>query len=369
MNSNKVVLITSEFPPQPGGIGNHAFNLANQLSKQKYEVTVLADIRSDSGEEERCFDEKLNFEVIRIPRYGFILMTYLQRIVAYRRLVQKREISLVIASGRFSMWLAIFGLRNRRLKKVAMAHGSEINSKNVLIKQLTNTALERFDVVIPVSHYTKSLISHLYLKRVQVIPNGIDMESLQPALELIALKGSPRLVTVGTLSERKGQANVIEKLPSLLAKFPNIHYHMIGIPLEKEYLKKLAKSLKVTQYISFHGVLSTSRMLNVLKTCDIFTMLSNKTNLGDVEGFGIALLEANCMGLPTIGSKGCGIEDAIDNFRSGVLVNPKDVNEFLAAIEELQSNKKMYKENTIDWARKHSWELIIKRYIAVIKSL
>ena len=369
MNLNKVLLITSEFPPQPGGLGNHAYNLANQLSKQKYDVTVLADLRSEIGKEERLHDHNLNFRVIRIVRYRFILTTYLKRVLVSRKLIKNEDVSLVIASGRFSMWLAIYGLNYRCLKKIAIVHGSEINSHKYLIKKLTDAALRKFDIVIPVSHFTKSLINHLDLKRVEVVHNGIDLDSLKPSSRPIELKGSPKLVTVGTLSERKGQSNIISKLPALITKYPNIHYHMIGIPLEMDGLKRLAKSLNIDQHITFHGVISTTKMLSILKICDIFVMLSNKTDLGDVEGFGIALLEANYMKTPTIGATDCGIEDAIDKFKSGILVHPKNCDEFVNAVEQILSKKEWYKKKSYDWALKHSWRIIIKRYLEIIESL
>ena len=53
----KILFITSELPPQPGGIGTHAHQLAKYLSRT-YQITVLADQRSGAGEEERIFDLK-----------------------------------------------------------------------------------------------------------------------------------------------------------------------------------------------------------------------------------------------------------------------------------------------------------------------
>ena len=75
------LLVTSEFPPQPGGIGNHAFNVANQLQHQGCFVTVITDIRSTDGAAEKSFDATLNFKVIRIQRYKFIFYTYIKRLL------------------------------------------------------------------------------------------------------------------------------------------------------------------------------------------------------------------------------------------------------------------------------------------------
>lgn len=39
----KILLIASEFPPEPGGIGNHAFHLASSLQKRGFKIQVITD--------------------------------------------------------------------------------------------------------------------------------------------------------------------------------------------------------------------------------------------------------------------------------------------------------------------------------------
>ena len=57
---NRLLIVTSEFPPLPGGIGNHALNLANSLTNKKYKVSVLTDCR-DAGNKDLIFDKSLSF--------------------------------------------------------------------------------------------------------------------------------------------------------------------------------------------------------------------------------------------------------------------------------------------------------------------
>ena len=76
MNLNNILLVTSEFPPQPGGIGNHAFHLAKGLQQYGRSVTVICDSRSKTGKEEAIFDANLDFKVIRIQRTPLLLSTY-----------------------------------------------------------------------------------------------------------------------------------------------------------------------------------------------------------------------------------------------------------------------------------------------------
>ena len=101
---------------------------------------------------------------------------------------------------------------------------------------MVDKALQQFEELIAVSNYSKSLINQLKLKAVNVIPNGFEIDKFEKGMCDLELKGHPKLITVGTLSQRKGQHNVIKKLPELIKTYPSIHYHMVGIPSEKEKL-------------------------------------------------------------------------------------------------------------------------------------
>jgi phosphatidylinositol alpha-1,6-mannosyltransferase len=361
---NNIVIVTSEFPPQPGGIGNHAYNVALYLSKKGFNVQVIADQRSETGHEETDFDQKLPFLVTRIKRNDFRFKMYIKRIVVtYRSL---KNASHVIATGKFSLWnVALCSIFNT-FQAIAVIHGTEVNFKPFFIRKSIDKALKRFDAIIAVSNYTKDLISHLNLK-VAVIPNGIDVSQWDPeSISEIEIKGHPVLTTVGRVSSRKGQLNVIKQLPELIKQFPDLHYHSIGIPTEADVFKERAKDLGVLNHITFHGSLEELTLKQILIKTDVFVMLSSESTTGDVEGFGIAILEANALGVPAIGSKGCGIEDAIKTGHSGALIDTDDTTQFKNSIERIMNDNARYHEASRDWAKQHDWSRIIKRYIAFL---
>lgn len=360
-----ILIVTSEFPPQPGGIGNHAYNLAKHLQRHHFLVDVIADCRSISGDEECVFDEDLNFKVHRIVRRKLRALMYLKRIISLFKLIKTSEV--VIASGKFSLWMVAFSSLFYNKKFIAILHGSEVNFSKKLLKNSINWSLKRFSKLITVSNYTKSLVFHLNHKDIVVIPNGFDASKWNiKSKSKIQLKGNPKLITVGNVTERKGQLNVINMLSELIKTYPEIHYHCVGIPTQKEEFISIALKLKVETHITFHGKVSDSHLQELLQSSDVFVMLSNPTQTGDVEGFGIAIIEANALGLPSIGSINCGIEDAISNKKSGILVTYNDSEVFLKALNEILSKYENYKFEAKQWAKQHTWETIIKQYIKEI---
>jgi phosphatidyl-myo-inositol dimannoside synthase len=366
----KIIIFSSEFPPLPGGIGNHACNLAKMLARSGAKVTVLTNYRGRDIQDEDSFDRALSFPVIRIRRYAQALWTYLQRILKGFELLRGKEPATVIASGKFSLWLAAVGsVCFPRHRYFAVIHGSEISAGGRFSKKLTHWSLFRFEQLIAVSNFTKELLSRIDPSlKITVINNGFVPKEVKPGATFAKLEGAPALITVGNVTRRKGQQNVIRALPLLREHYPTIHYHVVGIPTEREAFSKLAESLGVGGHVTFYGQVSDDAMAGLLQGGDIFVMLSEQQADGDVEGFGIAVLEAAHAGLPALGARDSGIQDAIKDRFSGCLVNPQNPREILAAVQDIMASRELFKTRAVEWSEQFKWEIIVKRYIECLKA-
>lgn len=364
MKNKSILIITSEFPPKPGGIGNHAYNVSNILCKYFNTVSVICDQRSTNVNVESDFDKNLNFDIIRIRLKSIRILMYLNRFFTTLKHIKKNNI--IIATGKFSLWLTAFAsLIFRNKKYLAVIHGSEVNFKKYFLRKSIEYSLGKFHQIIAVSNFTKSLISHLNFSNISVIPNGFDITDMSN-VKINNIEGYPSLITVGSVSDRKGQLNVIEALPYLVDLYPNLHYHIVGTPYKKDQFLRVARRLGVQKHITFHGLVDDKTKIYLLKNSDIFIMLSQKTISGDVEGFGIAILEANSLQIPSIGSKNCGIEDAIKNNFSGILVNPKSFEEISNAVENILNNHDNFKKNSLEWSLNFTWDKIGLLYVDLI---
>jgi phosphatidylinositol alpha-1,6-mannosyltransferase len=353
-----ILLLTSEFPPLPGGIGNHAYYLSKYLQTSGYQITVLTNYRHTK--DDITFDVQQAFKIIRIQRNAF---TYVNRIIkAFSKIKNQHT---VMASGKFSLWLG--GLLSLFFKKnyIAILHGSELKAGGKLSQRLTKWSLKRFDKRIAVSNFTKSEALKINPKwAIEVINNGIEFKQpsqLPPKPEYL------NLITVGQVNTRKGQQNVIKALPTLKAMFPNIHYHCVGIPTMQPECTQLATQLNVVEQITFHGAVSENIKNEWLQKSTVFIMLSEKVN-NDFEGFGIAILEANAFGLPAIGAVNSGITDAVKEGVSGKLVNPHNTREIVDAVKDIYENYTSYSCQAVEWAAGFDWNVIIKKYIEVMEA-
>ena len=97
-----ITIVTSEFPPLPGGIGNHAYHLALFLSKHSYNVEVIADQRSHDLKNDLVFDQNVSFVVKRIKLRNQRIFMYFDRVIKTYKSIKQSD--LVIATGKFSLW-------------------------------------------------------------------------------------------------------------------------------------------------------------------------------------------------------------------------------------------------------------------------
>ena len=113
---------------------------------------------------------------------------------------------------------------NRIVKITTIIHGTELGK---IVFYWTLFCLGKSNEIIAVSNFTK-LIPKFKLKT-HVINNGIDIDKWSFTNEKYTLENFPILLTVGSISLRKGQYNVINFLPQIIKEFPLTIIIVLGI--------------------------------------------------------------------------------------------------------------------------------------------
>ena len=362
----KIFILTSEFPPGPGGIGDHAYNLSEQLVERKCDVSVISEYRKEF--EGQWKNVKSRAKVSYSHRYSFF--PNIGFVGLFIRYFITNRSAIWIATGSKSLTLLGVGLFFLKRKSLAILHGHEMLESHGLKSKLGKITLKYFSKAVAVSEFSMQN-SNPYLKacRIEVIPNGFNHVKYGVVNSQKQVSQNLNLLTVGRISDRKGQQNVINALPLILENHPRVRYHLVGIIPEDNKLTTQIAELNLQNHVRFHGVLSDENLSSLFHQTDIFLMLSENRSGGDVEGFGIALIEANYFGIPTIGSLGCGIEQAIKDGYNGKLVPFNNPGRIAAAIDKILMNYKTYSDNACSWSHDHFWSSIINRYMKVLSSL
>ena len=177
-------------------------------------------------------------------------------------------------------------------------------------------------------------------RRVRVVPLGTDPALFHPGLDPEAfrvrhgLPAGPWLVTVARLVAHKGIDTTVQALGRLTSRYPDLRYAIVGQGSEQGALSALARREGVADRVRFLTGIADEELPLAYALATIYVGVSRRT-ARDVEGFGIALLEAQGSGKPVVAGNSGGIPDAVRDGVTGVLVDPESpaaVAEAIAAL-------------------------------------
>ncbi len=368
MQKLKIIFISHAYPPTVGGVESHNFELSKWLG-QLAEVTTIANTRG------RWF---LPF----FAPYALIKTLWL---------LPKNDVVL-LGSG----VIAINGWVVKLFSKkpvLCVIHGLDINWNSaslgvwyekglILIYQTlwTKVFLPKFDKFIAVGNETikVAIEKGIPIEKIVFIPNGVDTEkNLLKASKLdlektlgISVEGKKILLTSGRLAKHKGAAWFIHNvMPLLPAEYI---YVIAGDGKDKENVTSAIAEKNLSTRVLALGYVSDDVRNQLWATCDLFIQPNIKI-AGDMEGFGISVIEAGACRLPVLASNLEGLKDAIKDGKNGFLVEPENAGAYLLKITELFTNespREIYGQAVRDYIlENYQWQNIAKQYLTEIEKV
>jgi len=338
-SDKKVLLVTNDLGPRSGGIETFILGLLEGLPKNS--LVIYTSSQKGHAPFDTQLLEKFGATVIR-DRAKILLPT--PRITRKAvRILKQYKIQNVWFGAAAPLGLMASQLRNGGASNiVALSHGHEVWwAKIPILKHILQKIIKDVDKLGYLGAFTKNEISKSTTevnKLVQVAP-GIDTNYFQPKKPnpaLIAryqLEGRRVIVCVARLVHRKGQDQLIKALPSILEKFPDAILLIVGQGPIEQMLRNSARQLGVTHKVIFTGRVPHGDLADYICLGEVFAMPVRSRFFGfEVEGLGIAYLEASACGLPVVVGNSGGATDAVIDQVTGLLVDGTNVNEITDAI-------------------------------------
>ncbi len=371
MSAAPVLLLVNDFPPLVGGEATLYHGLARHLPPK--ETIVLAP-RARGGE---AVDGALQVEVVRCwqPAYRGALSRVLRGLFAAVHLfllLARRPVRYVLCGQLLSLGVPTRLLARRRgIPYAVFVHGADLLDYHGRAGwgRLIRWVVRGAQAVVVNSRFTGSLVERLLpgcARRTVILPIGVD-----PAAEVdpgeaarlrrrYGLGTGPVLLSVSRIVVMKGHDVVIEALPGLLTRFPDLHYLVVGEGPHRSILERQAQERGVAQSVVFAGRIPGCELSAHYGLATLFVQLSRETGRDDgLEGFGISLLEAASHGLPSIAGRSGGVPEAVAEGESGLLVPPRDAPAFAAAVERLLGDPRERARMAgaaRRWAATRTWE-------------
>jgi len=345
----KILFISHTYPPIKGGVEIQNYELFTALSKTQ-KCKLIAN---------------RNRKLIPL----FLPYATLRAIFT----IHKYDV-LLLGSG-------LLGITGWIVKKitskpvVAVTHGLDLTYDRKWYQKLwVRTFIPYLDKLIAVGNETVRAGAERGIpeNNFVFIPNGIDTEKYfapHKREELAKILGTDIaekyvLLTSGRLARRKGVAWFIRNvMPKLDEK---ILYAVAGDGPDKQNISDAIKETGLEKSVFLLGRVSDEVRDTLFNTCDLFIQPNIRIK-GDMEGFGISVIEAASCQIPVVVSKLEGLQDAIKDGENGFLVEPENPDAYVSKINTLLTDE-TYRKSFGQKARQYvldnyQWKNIARRYV------
>lgn len=305
------------------------------------------------------------------------------------RLARSGEIDAVLFTALPTAWMSVF-LRPvfaaHGVVSASICHGHDVTWDFPPWQLFVPKVLGALDAVLPVSRATGEhcLSRGQDPARLHVVPNGADMSRFGPPPEPEARRsilraafpeetaalgpGSLVLCSVGRQVQRKGHAWFVrEAMPRLGA---DIQLWLAGDGPEAASIEAAARQAGVAQRVRRLGAVPETRLQSLYRGADLFVM-PNVPVAGDIEGFGLVMLEANLNGMPVVAADFEGLSEVIAEGVNGRLAPPLDADAFVQAIEALRADPAKRARLGLEGAayvrRRFGWAPVAERQVELLR--
>ena len=210
---------------------------------------------------------------------------------------------------------------------------SKINIDKEMIIQLykqfdrifivSETGKEIFDKVFP-QFTDKTMLFHNVVMQEQIL----GMADTAPTFD--DYFDGKRILTVGRLSEEKGQRVAIDALNILLNKGYKVKWYFVGDGNDRDCCEQLAAEYGISDKVEFLGL--QTNPYGYMRDCDVYVQPSRH------EGFCITLAEALCFGNPIVATNFTGAQEQLQNRQNGVVVgmSARDISDGVIRAMEME---------------------------------
>jgi len=373
----RLLMLNYEFPPIGGGGGQAHLSLLHRYAGMGDLTVDVLTSAPKPGFKVETFAENIRIHKVGIHKKHLHfwrkteVLEWLRRAKApYRQLLHDNAYHLVHAFFGFpSGWLCY--RTAKRLPYVISLRGSDVPGDNARL-QLEYKVLGPL-VFKPIWRRAAALaacsaglraraLRFMPTARIDVIPNGVDLERFCPARSSPDTQGAGRwpvkLLTVGRLSVTKRLDLLIEAVDRLRTERGDVKLTIIGGGALEAELRQLLDRKNLRGTVTLTGRRQARNMPERYRRHDIFVSASSQ------EGMSNAMLEAMASGLPIVTTRCEGLDELIAD--NGLVVDEAAPEPLARAIETLVTDRQK-REAMATAARKQAerftWTAVAESYL------
>ncbi|MCU1498850.1 MAG: glycosyltransferase [Acidimicrobiales bacterium] len=333
----KHLLVTNDFPPKIGGIQSYLWELWRRLPAG--DATVLTTPYAGA----EAFDAAAPLRIVRSEQRVLLPTPGLRRQIL--ALADEVGAELILLDPALPVGHLGPGLGR---PYGVILHGAEVTVPGRVPgpRHALARVLKGADLVVAAGGYPADEGERAADRSLPVVlvPPGVDTERFVPLSEAERVEarrrfgvapGATLVVSISRLVPRKGMDVLIRAAARLAPERPELEVLIGGSGRDHARLEKLVAATGAP--VRLLGRVDDALMPALHGAADVFAMACRNRWLGlEQEGFGIVFLEAAACGVPQIAGRSGGAHEAVDDGRTGLVVqDPTSVDELVAVLRSV----------------------------------
>ncbi|NLC67988.1 MAG: glycosyltransferase family 4 protein [Clostridiaceae bacterium] len=350
------------------GLYSFRRELIDELINQDYCISISAPVDTKT-----VFFKKIGCNIIetRIKRRSTDPISDLKLLLNYIRIIQKEKPNIVLT---YTIKPNVYGGIACRLLQIPYlvnitGLGTSIENNGIMKKialKLYKIGLKKASCVFFQNSSNQRLFldNKIAISKTRLIPrSGVNL-NYHCFEEYPDDDDEIKFLFIGRIMKDKGINELLDTATRIKAKYPNVHFDLVG-DCEENYIEKL-KELQEKGIITYHG-----RQDNVHS----FIKNSHATILPSYhEGTANVLLESASTGRPVLASRVPGCQDTFDEGVSGLGFEVKNVDSLVETIVKFielpyEKKKLMGIAGRRKMEREYDRQFVIKAYMEEIRKL
>lgn len=366
-----IAVVAPEFPPEIGGMQTYSEEFVRELAARGHRVTVLTRRRATPapvmvGVEVRqvltgrAGPDRHALRALRVDAWHVMNAAYAWLSLHFSPVVVSIHGNdflrpyIPVGEPDLSRWPGLW--RSTRLRPAL-----ELRLGQWRTPRLVRKGLGGATQILANSVYTEQVFLDQFPEcrgRTSAPLVGVGADFLQAMLPRTP-SSVVRLITVCRLSEERKNVGLVLRALARLSGRVEFSYTVVGDGELRPSLEQLTQQLGLGSRVLFAGFMPKDQMRNALAQSDLF-VLPAAINPASHEGFGIAYLEANACGTPSLAARLAGAAEAVQEDISGFFVEPLTEAALVEALSRFcRGELKFSPEACRDFARQFTWSKVV----------
>jgi len=331
MLKQKVIHMVEDL--EVGGLEQVVATIVLGLNKDKYEVEIWC--LAAGG----LIADELKRNGIKVRVLGLTSYHNPMSVIKLAWLLRRERVDIVHTHGYFpGIFSRLSGLLAHIPKTITHIHTTQ--KRRILIEKVFS--FFSYKVLCVSQAVQEFIIREEGVKRAKtmLVYNGLEKpeknisynEIVENRRLLGFAKGDTLLIVVAAIKKHKGHRVLLEAFANEVVRNSSLKLLIVGVGPLKAEIERYAQELNISTNVKFTGLRRDISLL--LSLSDIFILPSI-----EVEGLGLAIIEAIAMKKSVIGSDLGGIPEVIEDDSNGLLFPPGDVDRLSSAIERLANDR------------------------------